>query len=91
MFLINYAASLPSFPNPQKILNEIAQTVSKFHTPYQAIADRGEAIRYAVEQMKDGDILVLAGKGHEGYQLIGSKKIPFSELEILKSLEKSTV
>ncbi len=75
----------PGKEDPQKILDEIATAVSAYQTPYQCIIDREKAIRYAVEIMEAGDILVLAGKGHETYQLIGGEKIPFSEREILQS------
>ena len=81
----------PGHEDPQKILNEIAETVSKFQTPYLCVVDRAEAIRHGVDLMETGDILVLAGKGHETYQLIGSEKIPFSERDILLSYEKTTV
>ena len=43
------------------------------------LADRGEAIRYAVMQAKKGDIVLIAGKGHEDYQIIGREKIPFDD------------
>lgn len=81
----------PGKEDPQKILNEIADAVSLNNTPYRCIIDRAEAIAYAVEIAESGDILVLAGKGHETYQLIGLQKIPFSETEILLSAEKSMV
>ena len=81
----------PGRENPQRILDEIAQTVSKYDTPYVSIIDRREAIHHAIDIMEFGDILVLAGKGHEKYQLIGAEKIPFSEREILLNYEKSTV
>ena len=46
--------------------------------------DREAAIRMLVEQAQPGDIILLAGKGHETYQLIGTQRIPFSEKEILR-------
>ncbi len=45
------------------------------------IGDRGEAIKYAMSQLKEGDILVIAGKGNEDYQIIGTKKIHFDDRE----------
>ena len=50
---------------------------------YFTIADRGEAIRFAVREAKSGDVILLAGKGHEDYQLICGRQIPFSERAIL--------
>ena len=51
--------------------------------PYTVIPDRKEAIEYAVSHAEEGDIVLLAGKGHETYQLIDGKKQPFCEREIL--------
>jgi UDP-N-acetylmuramoyl-L-alanyl-D-glutamate--2,6-diaminopimelate ligase len=66
-----------------QIIDEIAAAFEGFDTPYLKIADRAEAIHRAVALTKAGDLLVLAGKGHENYQLIGSEKRPFCEREIL--------
>ena len=51
---------------------------------YVRIADRSEAVSYAVAQAKEGDILVLAGKGHEGYQEIRGVRYPMSEYELVE-------
>jgi UDP-N-acetylmuramoyl-L-alanyl-D-glutamate--2,6-diaminopimelate ligase len=45
------------------------------------IGDRGEAIRTAVSELKRGDVLLIAGKGHETGQIIGDKVLPFSDHE----------
>ena len=50
------------------IINDILQGVHKADGEYVTIPDRKEAIRYCMENAKDGDIIVLAGKGHEDYQ-----------------------
>ncbi len=75
----------PAKEDPRAIIGEIAKAFEGSATPYVAIPDRAEAIRYATEICRTGDILVLAGKGHENYQLIGKEKIPFSEKDILYS------
>ncbi len=75
----------PAGENPRAIIGEIAKAFEGSATPYIAIPDRAEAIRYATDLCRAGDILVLAGKGHENYQLIGKEKIPFSEKDILCS------
>ncbi len=60
--------------------------------PHIAIPDRKEAIEYAVSMASEGDIVLFAGKGHETYQLIDGKKLPFSEKDcILKAAEKISV
>ena len=50
------------------------------------IADRREAIAFAVQHAQPDDTLVLAGKGHENYQIIGAEKLHFDEREILREL-----
>jgi UDP-N-acetylmuramoyl-L-alanyl-D-glutamate--2,6-diaminopimelate ligase len=66
-----------------KIIFEISSAFLGTRTPYFAIPDREQAIREAVRLCREGDFLVLAGKGHETYQLIEGERIPFSEKEIL--------
>ena len=73
----------PGKENPEKILYEIASVVDTYQTPYRCFSDREEAIRYGVEILGSNEILVLAGKGHETYQLIGTEKKRFDEKEIL--------
>ena len=63
------------------IINDILQGVHKADGEYVTIPDRKEAIRYCMENAKDGDIIVLAGKGHEDYQIIGREKIHFDDVE----------
>ncbi len=46
------------------------------------IADRQEAIKYAIRSMQQGDSLLIAGKGHEKYQIIGDKETPFDDVEV---------
>lgn len=53
--------------------------------PFIAIPDRKEALEYAVRHASDGDIVLVAGKGHENYQLIGRRKVPFCEREIIQN------
>lgn len=78
----------PGNEGPEKILFEIASHFAGTDTPYITIPDRKEAIRHAISITKNGDILLLAGKGHEDYQLIGREKRPFSEHAIVKAAAK---
>lgn len=75
----------PGNEPPEQILEDIAKAFQGTHTPYLKIIDRAEAIRTALRMMRPNDILLLAGKGHETYQLIGSEKRPFSERRIIES------
>lgn len=78
----------PDFEDPENIMADI-ESQFKDSKKYIKIADRKEALAYAVSIAKKGDVFLLAGKGHETYQLIMGEKIPFSEKEILKSLSLS--
>ncbi len=73
----------PDFESPEAIIDEISMQFSEGSCPYVKIADRTEAVKFAVREAKPGDIILLAGKGHEDYQLICGKKVPFSEKEII--------
>ena len=50
------------------------------------IADRKEAIEYVVNRLEEGDILVIAGKGHEDYQIIGEEKQHFDDAEVVRAV-----
>ena len=75
----------PGCEDPEGIIDEIAAEWKDSTLPYFRNADRKSAILEALSQTRDGDILLLAGKGHEEYQLIGTQKIPFSEREIIEA------
>ena len=69
--------------DPDAILEEILRGIDK-EKPYCVIKDRAEAIAYAVAEARVGDILLLAGKGHEEYEICGGKRHAFSEREIVR-------
>ena len=73
----------PNFEDPMAIIEEISASFTGTSTPYLAIPDRESAIREAVSLLQQGDLLVLAGKGHETCQLINGEKVAFSERDIL--------
>ena len=76
----------PGNESPDKIIAEIAAAFD--HDRYVCIPDRAEAIAYAVKIARPGDAIVLAGKGHEAYQYVHGKYLPFSEREILIQTDK---
>ncbi len=79
----------PNFEDPRKICEEIASYCEKAGGKYVIIPDRAKAVNYAVKLAEKGDILILAGKGHEEYMKIGDEKIPFSERqEVLRALKE---
>ena len=55
---------------------------------YVVIENRRDAIKYALQNAKKDDVVILAGKGHENYQIIGTEKFHFDEQEILFQLKE---
>lgn len=73
----------PRFEEPQDIIEDIKIGMAKTDGKYVEICDRKEAIRYAIEHGEPGDIIVLAGKGHEDYQEIKGVKYPMDERNLI--------
>ncbi len=73
----------PRFEEPQAIIDDIKEGIGKTQGEYVEIIDRKEAIAYAIDHGQSGDIIVLAGKGHEDYQEICGKKYPMDERVII--------
>ena len=79
----------PRTEDAMEIIREILPGVEKGNTPYKMICDRPEAIRWAIDKAGPGDVILLAGKGHEDYQIIGHEKHHMDEREIVADwLEK---
>ena len=79
----------PRTEEPMDIINEIIPGFKNKRTPYKVICDRREAIGWAIDKVHPGDVILLAGKGHEDYQIIGHEKHHMDEREIVaECLEK---
>ena len=76
-----FTSDNPRTENPTRILDEIESSCSAF-TNHVREPDRAKAIHLAVKRAKTGDIILIAGKGHEDYQIIGAEKIPFDDREV---------
>ena len=63
------------------IIDQIVVGVQKHETPYTVIENRRQAIRWAMDQALQDDVIILAGKGHETYQEIGHEKFHLDERE----------
>lgn len=77
----------PRDEEPQAIMDDILTGVKKADGQYMMIADRKEAIRYCMVHAKEGDVIVLAGKGHEDYQEIKGKKYHMDERELVAEVK----
>ena len=55
------------------------------------ISDRGQAIETAIRDLRDGDLLVIAGKGHENVQLVEGRVIPFNDTEVAEKILKGAI
>jgi len=73
----------PRTEEPHEIINEILGGMSSSDTPRQVICDRVEAIQWAIDNHKENDVILLAGKGHEDYQVVGHEKHHMDEREIV--------
>jgi len=79
----------PRTEEPKAIINDILEGMKDIPTPKKVIENRIEAINFAIANAKPGDIIVLAGKGHETYQIIGTETIHLDEREVIaEALEK---
>ncbi len=74
----------PRTENPLLIINDILCGMEKAKSRIAVIENRRQAIEFALSKARKGDTVLLAGKGHETYQIIGTEKIPFDEREIVK-------
>jgi UDP-N-acetylmuramoyl-L-alanyl-D-glutamate--2,6-diaminopimelate ligase len=72
----------PRTEDPLKIIEEIEIGVKETGTEYVAISDRREAIYRAISRAGADDVVIIAGKGHETYQLIGGEKFHFDDREV---------
>ncbi len=82
----------PRSEDPEKIVEEILPGIEELGFPSSrllSILDRKAAIQKGLEIARRGDVLLIAGKGHEDYQILGQKKIHFSDQEVLRELLKN--
>lgn len=80
----------PRFEDPEEIIKEIVEGIEeKLRKKVISIVDRKEAIKTAIMIAKKGDVIVVAGKGHENYQVIGDKVLHFSDRETIGEILKN--
>jgi UDP-N-acetylmuramoyl-L-alanyl-D-glutamate--2,6-diaminopimelate ligase len=73
----------PRTEDPEKIIDEISAAMAR---PHVRITDRRAAIAHALEVALPDDVVLLAGKGHETYQVLGTGRVPFDERVIVAQM-----
>ena len=87
--LVIVTSDNPRTENPLQIIGEIETGLKKTNCPYLSVSDRREAIRQAIFKAKPNDVVLVCGKGHETYQIVGHDKFHFDDREIAReALEK---
>jgi len=76
----------PRTEDPIRIIEEIEDGMEIIDSKYEKIADRKKAIEKALKILNDDDLLIIAGKGNEDYQIIGDRKLHFDDREVVKEL-----
>lgn len=79
----------PRSEDPLAIMNDALVGLRRFDTPYVAEPDREKAIRRAIQEAQPGDVVILAGKGHETYQVLKDGPVPFDDREVAKRVLRS--
>ncbi|MEO6051140.1 MAG: UDP-N-acetylmuramoyl-L-alanyl-D-glutamate--2,6-diaminopimelate ligase [Pyrinomonadaceae bacterium] len=80
--LVIITSDNPRNEDPLKIIDEIETGVKKTNVEYKVISDRREAIYRAIAVAQTNDVVIIAGKGHESYQLVGGNKFHFDDREV---------
>ncbi len=79
----------PRTEEPGAIIRDIAEGMKAHPDKYAVVENRKEAIRYAMQYAREGDVIILAGKGHETYQILKDETIEFDERILVKELCKN--
>lgn len=70
----------PRFEDPMRIIHDVLAGMEGNGAAYEVVPDRAEAIERAIAEADPGDVVVIAGKGHEPYQLVRGDRLPFSDV-----------
>ena len=81
--LVIVTSDNPRTEDPNEIIREIVEGTKGKRTPVKVLCDRVEAIHWAIDNAGPGDVILLAGKGHEDYQVVGHEKHHMDEREIV--------
>ena len=76
----------PRTEDPMSIIKMVEAGVKETDVDYVVIESRYDAIKYALDNAREGDVIILAGKGHETYQILGTGTIHFDEREVIREI-----
>lgn len=76
----------PRSENPSAIIEDILVGIKNTDVPYEVVENRRDAIKYAMENAQENDVIILAGKGHETYQILNNGTIEFDERKIIREI-----
>ena len=79
-------ADNPRYEDNDEIIKDILVGINKTNGKYEIISDRKDAIKYSIVNAKEGDVILILGKGHEDYQEINGVRYPFDERVIIKEI-----
>lgn len=83
-----FTSDNPRTEDPVQILDDMTSHLTEEVATFEVIVDRTEAIKHAVKLAQKDDIILIAGKGHETYQIIGKKKFDFDDRQIAREAIK---
>ncbi|HTS11434.1 MAG TPA: UDP-N-acetylmuramoyl-L-alanyl-D-glutamate--2,6-diaminopimelate ligase [Candidatus Limnocylindrales bacterium] len=84
--LVVLTSDNPRSEDPLRIINDVVVGLQKTNTPYKVEADRDRALEIALDEARPGDIVLLAGKGHETYQVLRDETIDFDDREKARAI-----
>ncbi len=76
----------PRHEDPRAIIEDIVGGMREAKGSYEVVVDRAEAIRRGIEIAESGDFVLIAGKGHEDYQILGDDVVPFDDREVARKV-----
>jgi UDP-N-acetylmuramoyl-L-alanyl-D-glutamate--2,6-diaminopimelate ligase len=79
----------PRSEDPLDIMNDALVGLRRFDTPHVTEPDRAKAIRRAIQEAAAGDVVLIAGKGHETYQVLKDRTIDFDDRETSRQVLRS--
>jgi UDP-N-acetylmuramoyl-L-alanyl-D-glutamate--2,6-diaminopimelate ligase len=83
--LVIITSDNPRSENPMRIIDEIKRGMSPSATDRLVVEDRGQAVEKAVQLARPGDVILVAGKGHEKYQVIGAQSLPYDDVVVAQA------